>query len=433
MNTPEILEKQKQYLWPNHLLYYTEPLPLDHGDGMYVWDVEGNKYLDFFAGILATSVGHNHPTVTQAVQAQAAKLIHTSTLYPHENQVTLAEKLAHLAPGDLQSSYFTASGTEANETAVFLAKVYTGYQEVIALRHGYSGRSAMAMALTGQSGWRIAGTNVIGIKHALTPYCYRCPLKLKYPECGVACAEDVEDVIKTMTSGRIAAFLVEPVQGVGGYITPPPEYFKIVAEVVHRYGGLFISDEVQTGFGRLGDKTFGIEHWEVQPDIMTMAKGIANGLPLGCTITTTQIAQSTRDAGYTISTFGGNPLSTAASLATIKVMEQEATPEHVGAVGRYLRAGLERLQEKYPLIGDVRGKGLLQAMELVTDRQTKEPATQAIAFIMDETKKRGLLVGKGGMYGNAFRIAPPMIATTAHVDEALEIMDHAFAQAQEIF
>jgi 4-aminobutyrate aminotransferase len=433
MNTPEILEKQKQYLWPNHLLYYTEPLPLDHGDGMYVWDVEGNKYLDFFAGILATSVGHNHPTVTQAVQAQAAKLIHTSTLYPHENQVTLAEKLAHLAPGDLQSSYFTASGTEANETAVFLAKVYTGYQEVIALRHGYSGRSAMAMALTGQSGWRIAGTNVIGIKHALTPYCYRCPLKLKYPECGVACAEDVEDVIKTMTSGRIAAFLVEPVQGVGGYITPPPEYFKIVAEVVHRYGGLFISDEVQTGFGRLGDKTFGIEHWEVQPDIMTMAKGIANGLPLGCTITTTGIAESTRDAGYTISTFGGNPLSTAASLATIKVMEQEATPEHVGAVGRYLRAGLERLQEKYPLIGDVRGKGLLQAMELVTDRQTKEPATQAIAFIMDETKKRGLLVGKGGMYGNAFRIAPPMIATTAHVDEALEIMDHAFAQAQEIF
>jgi alanine-glyoxylate transaminase/(R)-3-amino-2-methylpropionate-pyruvate transaminase len=225
MNKQEILEKQQQYLWPNHLLYYTEPLPLERGEGMYVWDADGNKYLDFFAGILVTSVGHNNSKVTERVREQAGKLLHTSTLYPNENQVALAQKLAEITPGKLQTSYFTASGTEANEAAVILAKVYTGYQEVIALRHGYSGRSALAMGLTGIAGWRIAGTHLIGIKHALNPYCYRCPLKMKYPECGVACAEDVEEVIKTMTSGRIAAFLAEPIQGVGGYIPAPPEYF----------------------------------------------------------------------------------------------------------------------------------------------------------------------------------------------------------------
>jgi len=432
MNTQEILEKQKQYLWPNHLLYYTEPLPLDRGEGMYVWDVEGKKYLDFFAGILVTSVGHNHPQVTERVREQAGKLLHTSTLYPHENQVALAEKLAQITPGKLQTSYMTASGTEANEAAVILAKVYTGYQEVIALRHGYSGRSGLAMGLTGIAGWRIAGTHFIGIKHALNPYCYRCPLKMTYPDCGVACAEDVEEVIKTTTSGRIAAFLAEPIQGVGGYIPAPPEYFKIVVEIVHRYGGLFICDEVQTGFGRLGDTMFGIEQWEVEPDIMTMAKGIANGLPLGNTISTAEIAESTLGNGLTISTYGGNPLACAASLATIEVMEAEAKPAQIGEVGRHLRAGLERLHEKYPLIGDVRGIGLMQAAELVKDRRSKEPATEETAYLLDQTKELGLLVGKGGMYSNALRIAPPLIATKAHVDEALEKLDHAFARTQEM-
>jgi len=432
MNKQEILEKQKQYLWPNHLLYYTEPLPLEQGEGMYVWDVDGNKYLDFFAGILVTSVGHKHPKVTERVREQAGKLLHTSTLYPNENQVALAQKLAEITPGKLQTSYFTASGTEANEAAVILAKVYTGYQEVIALRHGYSGRSALAMGLTGIAGWRIAGTHLIGIKHALNPYCYRCPLKMNYPECGVACAEDVEEVIKTMTSGRIAAFLAEPIQGVGGYIPAPPEYFKSVVEIVHQYGGVFICDEVQTGFGRLGDTMFGIEQWGVEPDIMTMAKGIANGLPLGNTITTTEIAESTIGNGLTISTFGGNPLACAASLATIEAMEEEAAPEQIGEVGRHLRAGLEQLWEKYPLIGDVRGIGLMQAAELVKDRQTKEPATEETAYLLDQAKGLGLLVGKGGMYSNALRIAPPLIATKDHVDEALEKLDHALARTQEM-
>lgn len=429
--TQEILDKQKRYLWPNHILYYTDPLPLDHGDGLYVWDVEGNKYLDFFGGILTTSVGHNRPEVTAAAQAQTAKLIHSSTLYPNENHVNLAERLAEIAPGNLQVSYFTPSGTDADETAVLLAKAVTGQQEIIALRHGYSGRSAVGMSLTGQAAWRIGGTQILGIKHAINPYCYRCPLKLTYPECGVACAQDVEDVIKTTTSGRIAAFLAEPIQGVGGFITPPPEYFKIVQEIIKHYGGLFISDEVQTGFGRTGDKWFGIEHWDVEPDIMTMAKGIANGFPLANTMTTSEIAAEMVGKGLTISTFGGNPVSLVAALATLDVMEKEATPQHIAAVGGRLRTGLEKLGEKYPVIGDVRGKGLMQGIEMVTDRVTKEPATAAIAYLFEQTRQLGLLIGKGGLYGNVVRITPPLTASEDEVDLALELLDIAFARVQE--
>ncbi len=431
MDKQTILEKQKRYLWPSYLLYYTEPLPLDHGEGLYVWDVEGNRYLDFFGGILTTSVGHKHPRVTERTKAQIDKIIHTSTLYPHENVVALAEKLAEIAPGDLSMSFFTGSGTEADETAVMLAKAATGHQEVIALRHAYSGRSTLAMTLTGIAAWRIGGTQIPGIKHALNPYCYRCPLKMTYPACGVACAEDVEEVIKTTTSGRIAAFIAEPIQGVGGFITPPPEYFEIVVDIVHHYGGLFIDDEVQTGFGRTGEHWFGIEHWGVEPDIMTMAKGIANGFPLSNTMTTPDIAGTLVGQGLTISTFGGNPVSTAAALATLEVMEEEASPAHVAAMGQLLRSGLEKLQEKYPLMGDVRGKGLMQGIEVVADRESKEPAPQAVNELFEATRARGLLIGKGGMYGNVIRIAPPLTATADHIVEALDILDHAFAEVQE--
>ncbi|MEZ4712688.1 MAG: aspartate aminotransferase family protein [Caldilineaceae bacterium] len=431
MTNQEILEKQKKYLWPNHILYYTDPLPLSHGDGLRVWDADGNEYLDFFGGILTTSVGHNHPKVTQAVQEQAGKLIHTSTLYPNAPHVNLAEKLAEITPGRLQTSYFSNSGSEANETAVLLAQVHTGHREIIALRHGYSGRSQLAMSLTAQSSWRVGSSFSPDVKHALNAYCYRCPLKMTYPGCGVACAEDVEDVIRTQTSGRIAAFLAEPIQGVGGFITPPPEYFKIVKEIVERYDGLFIADEVQTGFGRTGDHWFGIAHWDVEPDIMTMAKGIANGFPLSNTITRPEIAESMVGAGLTLSTFGGNPVSTAASLATINVMEEEANPTRSADIGAHLRAGLDKLWEKYPLIGEVRGKGLMQGIEVVADRQTKEPAPNAVVQLFEESKARGLLIGKGGLYGNTVRIAPALTATKDDVDRALDILDRSFAEVHE--
>ncbi len=432
-DSQSILEKQKQYLWPNHLLYYSEPMPLDHGDGVYVWDVDGNQYLDFFAGILTTSVGHNNEKVINAVREQLGKLVHSSTLYPNEQHVLLAEKIAEITPGDLQQSYFTNSGTEANETAIQLARGYTGAHEVIALRNGYHGRSAIASSLTGISGWRNPTVQTSGIKHALAPYCYRCPLQLTYPDCGVACAEDIEDVIKTTTPGRIAAFIAEPIQGVGGFVTPPAEYFQIAEEIVHRYEGLLIIDEVQTGFGRTGEHWWAIEHSDVVPDVMTMAKGVANGFPMGNTITTAEIAESTSGQGLTISTFGGNPVVCAASRATIDVMETEADPQHSQTVGSRLRSGLDAMAEKYPLIGDVRGRGLMQGVELVTDRKSKEPATEAVNQLFEATRQRGLLIGKGGMYGNVLRISPPLTATEEHVDEALEKIEHALAEVQENF
>lgn len=428
----EIVARQRRHLWPNHLLYYTDPLPLERGDGMYVWDVDGNKYLDFFAGILTTSVGHNNPTVNQRIKDQVDKLIHSSTLYPNETHVELAEKLAEITPDGLDTMYFGATGTDADETAVILAQVKTGNTEVIALRHGYSGKSPLGMTLTGQSSWRMGPVQVGYVRHAMTPYCYRCPLKLTYPSCDVACVDDLEDVIRTTTSGRIAAFLVEPIQGVGGFITLPPEWLAAAAEIARRYEGLVIVDEVQTGFGRTGDHWWGHQHAGITPDIMTMAKGIANGMPLSAVATTPEIAESTVGAGLTISTFGGNPVSNAAAIGTIEEMQGKWGPARSAEVGAHLRAGLERLQEKYPLIGDVRGRGLMQGIEMVTDRQTKEPAVKEIGALFEVTRRIGLLIGKGGYYGNALRIAPPLTATKEHVDEALEKLDYAFAQVQEM-
>lgn len=424
MNTQDILKRHEQYVFPSVITYYEEPLAFERGEGQHLYGVDGQRYLDFFGGILTVSVGHCHPKVTERVCQQVRTLQHTSTLYPHANMVNLAEKLAQIAPGRLQKSFFTNSGTEANETAIMLAKVHTDAQEVIALRHGYSGRSALSMALTGHGNWRIGGTQILGIKHAHSAYCYRCPFNREYPDCDLECAYDVEELIQTTTSGRVAAFIAEPIQGVGGFITPPPEYFPIVVDILRRYGGIFISDEVQTGFGRTGTKWFGIEHWGVAPDIITCAKGIANGAPMGATVATVEVADSFE--GLSISTFGGNPVSCAAALATIEVIEEENLAGNAQVVGNYLREKLEGLKEKYPLVGDVRGMGLMQGVELV--REQKEPAGEEILQVFEATKRRGLLIGKGGLYGNVIRIAPPLNITKADVDEAVHILDEAFAE-----
>src|SRR5216683_8114106 len=331
----EVLRKHKEYLWPAITNYYQNPLVADRGQMQYLWDLEGRKYLDFFGGILTVSVGHANPKITGKIKAQVGKLQHTSTLYPNEAIVALAEKLAQITPGKLQKSFFTNSGTEANEAAILLARIATGSYDVVALRHGYSGGSSLAKGVTGQAPWRKAGVVSVGFSHAVNPYCYRCPLHLTYPDCGVACANDVENLIQTGTSGSIAGFIAEPIQGVGGFITPPPEYFKIVFTAVKKYGGLFISDEVQTGFGRTGKHWFGIEHWEVTPDIMTCAKGMANGAPIGATITTKELAASYQ--GLTISTFGGNPVTSVAAKATIEFIEEEKLIENSETVGNYFR------------------------------------------------------------------------------------------------
>lgn len=425
MSDHDIRRMQKEYLFPCVATYYEHPLVLERGQGMYVWDDQGNKYLDCFGGVLTISVGHANPQVNRAIAEQIDKISHTSTLYINRPQAELAEKLAQLTPGNLQKSFFTNSGTEADETAVVLARLYTGRQEIVALRHCYSGRSMLAMSVTGQATWRHGGTYVPGITHAVAPYCYRCPLKLTYPSCELACAKDVEEVIQTTTSGAIAAFIAEPILGVGGFITPPKEYFKEVTSIIKRYGGIFICDEVQTGWGRTGQKWFGIEHWDVQPEIMTFAKGMANGAPVGATIATAEIADAY--PSLTFSTFGGNPVTCAAALATIRYIEEHDLPQNAKIVGDYLRQKLEELKEKYAIIGDVRGMGLMQGIELVKDRRTKEPHPQALLRVFEETKKRGVLIGKGGLYGNVIRLGPPLIATQDHVDELVTALDAAFA------
>jgi len=419
LKSKDILSKHKEFLFPSVVNYYKEPLAIDRGDGLYVYDPEGKKYLDFFGGILTVSVGHCNQKVTNKISEQLNNLQHISTLYPTENIVRLAEKLAEITPGELKKSFFTTSGTEADETAIFLAMNYTGNQEIIALRHSYSGRSFLAMSMTGHAPWRHIGTHIPGIKHASSPYCYRCPFGLKYPDCDINCAKDIEELIMTTTTGEIAAFIAEPIQGVGGFITPPKEYFQVAIPIIKKYGGIFICDEVQTGFGRTGKKMFGIEHWGVEPDILTAAKGIANGAPLGATIATKKIADSF--TGLSISTFGGNPVSMSAGLATINVIEEENLADNAYVVGQYLRDGLEDLQKKYPTIGDVRGMGLMQACEFV--KENKEPDAEIVSNLFEELKKIGVLIGKGGLYGNVIRISPPLTVSKSEVDDFLRAMD----------
>jgi 4-aminobutyrate aminotransferase len=418
-----LARKQQEYLFPSVTTYYPKPLTLVRGEMQRVWDLEGREYLDFFGGILTISVGHCNPRVTGPVKCQIDTLQHVSTSFINIPQVELAEKLAQIAPPGIKKSYFTNSGTEANETAVQIARMHTGNFEVVALRHGYSGRSSLARGLTGMSSWR-RGTIEVGIVHAINPYCYRCPFGLKYPDCAVACAHDVENVIQTATSGDIAAFLAEPIQGVAGFITPPKEYFRIVLDIVKRYGGDFISDEVQTGWGRTGGKWWGIEQWEVTPDILSSAKGMANGQPVGLTMARPEIADSFQ--GLTISTFGGNPVTCTAARAVIAVIEEDDLKTNAQTVGEYLRQRLEELKDKYPLIGEVRGMGLMQALELVRDRQTKEPAPQETNRLMEECRRQGLLIGKGGFYGNVIRISPPLNIGKGDVDEAWGKLDAAF-------
>jgi len=423
--TSDLVANYKEHTWPAASTYYEKPIVIERGEGMYVWDDEGQRYLDCFGGVLTVSVGHANPRVNQAIIEQVGRVSHTSALYVNKPAAELASKVAEITPGKLNASFFTNSGTEADETAMVLSRLYTGRQEIIALRHAYHGRSMLAMSAAGHSTWRHGGTAVAGIHHAIAPYCYRCPFGQSYPDCGVKCAQDVEEVIQTTTDGKIAAFIAEPILGVGGFIVPPKEYFGIVKEIVQRYGGLFIADEVQTGWGRTGDKWCGIEHWEVEPDVITFAKGMANGSPIGCTTTTNEIARAY--PGLTFSTFGGNPVTAAAAVATIRYIEENDLPRNAAVVGAYLREQLSQLQEKYSIIGDIRGMGLMQAIECVEDRKTKVPAPKAVMRVFEETRRRGVLIGKGGLHGNVIRLGPPLIASKSDIDELVSALDAAFA------
>ncbi|MDE3104175.1 MAG: aspartate aminotransferase family protein [Acidobacteriota bacterium] len=424
MERSEINRKNKQFIYPAIANYFADPLPLERGQMQHVWDVEGRQYLDFFGGIVTVGVGHANPRILQPVKAQMDKLGHTSTLYPHQAMVALAEKIASITPGRLQKSFFTTSGTEANETAIDSARMHTGNLEIVALRHSYSGRSSLTKSLTGISAWRKASYQV-GIVHAMNPYCYRCPMGKTYPSCEVACAKDIEAVIQSSTSGAIAGMIAEPIQGVGGFITPPKEYFKLAFSIVKQYGGVFIADEVQTGWGRTGKKWFGIEHWEVEPDIMTAAKSLGNGYPIGLTVSTPEVADSYQ--APTICTFGGNPVASVTAKAVIDLIEEDDLMTNCDVVGGYFREALLALQQKYNVIGEVRGMGLMQALELVTDPVSKAPAAAMANQMLEAARERGLLIGKGGMYANVLRMSPAMNIGKADVDEAIRILDASFA------
>jgi 4-aminobutyrate aminotransferase-like enzyme len=426
MTKNEIILANQKYLFPAVFHYYAEPLVITRAKDQFVWDADGNQYLDFFGGILTVSVGHCNEKVNRAVHQQVDTLQHVSTVFATEPQAALARKVAEIAPGRGWKSFFTCSGTEANETAILAARCFTGSSEIIALRHSYHGRSSLAMGISGQASWKVGPPVQAGITFAHNAYCYRCPFGLTYPSCEIKCGQDVEELIRTTTTGQIAGMIAEPIQGIGGFITPPKEYFGIVADIVRKYGGIFISDEVQTAWGRTGNKWWGIEQWGVTPDVITSAKGLANGFPIGLTAARGEVADGLKK--LTISTFGGGPIPTVAAKAVIDLIEEENLAANAADVGGYLRGKLEEMKAKYPLIGDVRGMGLMQAMELVQEPASKTPATAEALRLMELAREHRILIGKGGLYGNVIRISPPLNISRGDVDNFVKALDGCFAE-----
>ncbi|MEM1026831.1 MAG: aspartate aminotransferase family protein [Planctomycetota bacterium] len=430
----EVLALRQQYVNPGVLNYYRDPLMIVEGHMQYLFDEKGRRYLDAFAGIVTVSVGHCHPHVADAVKQQAGTLQHATTIYLHPGLPTFAEKLASKMPSNpdgvpLDKTYFTNSGSEANELAVLMSREFTGHADVIGLRNGYHGGTPNTMGLTAHGTWKFPSNTPGGIHHTHAGYCYRCPFNLRYPSCGVKCAKDVENVIAYQTPGEVACFIGEPIQGVGGAVTPPKEFFQIVYDTVRKHGGLCVADEVQGGFGRTGEHYWAHQNWEVQPDMVVMAKGIGNGAPLGAVTTTADVAQTMTKRVH-FNTYGGNPVSMASGLATMEVIDAEGIQANAKHVGGLLKDGLLALQEKHPLIGDVRGLGLMLGLELVRDRKSKEPATTEAADLMEMSKERGLILGKGGLYGNTMRIKPPMCITPDDADFLLATLDACLTEIE---
>lgn len=428
----DIVDRQRATLFPWVKPYYAEPVVLSEGEGVWVKDVEGQDYLDFFAGILTTSIGHCHPAVTERVTRQMQRLGHTSTLYVTEPQLEVAQQIIDLAPEGLTRAAFTNSGTEAVETAIMAARVHTGRTELVALRHAYSGRSSLATSITAHASWRPLPSTSSGIVHARSPYRYRAPLGPDATDEQLTAffIDDLVETIETTTSGRPAALIVESIQGVGGFIVPTEGYLAQAAEVIRHYGGLFIADEVQTGFGRTGTHWFGCQHDGVAPDIMVMAKGIANGFPVAATIAREEVAASW--GSLSVSTYGGNPVSMAATAATLDVMVEEDVPARSETRGHQLRQALEGLQQRFEWIGEVRGRGLMQAMEIVEDRTSKTPDAARTRALMQAAREEHLLIGAGGLSGHVIRTGPSMLITESETAEAIARLTRACERADAL-
>lgn len=418
----EVLRKRSQFLSPSLFHFYKKPLNIVDGKMQYLFDENGRRYLDVFGGIATVSCGHCHPEVVEAVIKQTKKLQHSTIVYLNHAIADFAEALASKMPGDLKVVFFTNSGTEANELALMITRLYTGCQDIISIRNSYHGNAAGTMGATAQSIWKF---NIVqsGVHHAINPDQYRGIFGSEGPKY----ARDVQEIIDFGTSGQVAGFISEAIQGVGGIMELAPGYLPAVYKIIKKAGGLCIADEVQSGFGRTGTHFWGFENHGVIPDIVTMAKGIGNGIPIGAVITTPEIAQALTRRSY-FNTFGGNPVCTAGGHAVLRVLEKEKLQENAFTVGSYLKDRLKELQKKHEIIGDVRGRGLMLGVELVTDRQSKTPVKSEILHVMDKMKDMGVLVGKGGFYGNVFRITPPLCFTKQDSDFFVDVMDIAMSK-----
>ena len=422
-----VTASRSQYLTPSLVTYYRDPLMIVDGHMQYLFDETGKRYLDGLAGIVSVSVGHCHPRVMDAVNKQNARLQHATTIYLHPNITTFAEKLASTLPDGLEVAYFTNSGSEANDLAILMARAYTKNFDVIALRNGYHGGTQGSMGLTSYSTWKYSVPHGFGVHHSIVPDRFRGQWGYDDTDAGKNYANDVLDVIERASSGSIAAFIAEPIQGVGGVIEMPPGYLQETYKYVRNAGGLCIADEVQTGFGRTGDSFWGFENHDVTPDIVTMAKGIGNGCPLGAVVTTKEIIQSLNESVH-FNTFGGNPVSCAQGLATLEVLLDEDMQGNSKRLGAILIDGLCELQKKYSCIGDVRGRGLMVGIELIED-DDKTPATKLTEAVFENCREMGLLIGKGGYASNVLRIKPPMCVTEEDITFMVEVLEEAFSKA----
>src|SRR5436190_16582500 len=423
----EVLAKRKQFLNPGIFLYYKKPIMLVEGKMQYVWDDTGKRYLDGLAGIVTISVGHCHPHVVAAATRQNEILQHSTTIYLHPNIGEFAEKLASKLPGDLKACYFVNSGSEANDLSLLMARLFTGNYDMIALRNAYHGGNSSGMSVTAHSTWKFNVPHSFGVHHAIAPYPYRGPFGYDDPDAGRKYADDVKNLIDYATPGKIAGFIAESIQGVGGFVEFPQSYLKHTYEHVRAAGGVCIADEVQTGFGRTGTHYWGFETQGVIPDIVTMAKGIGNGAPLAAVVTTAKSGATLAQRTH-YNTLGGNPVVCAQGRAVLEIIDREKLQENSLKIGNQILAGLNKLKEKHNLIGDVRGKGLMLGIELVKDRQSKDPAKEECAQILETCKDKGLLLGKGGLWGQTIRFSPPMCVNEQDADFLLEVLDRALSE-----
>jgi len=423
----DVVALRRQFVNPAIFTYYKQPLMIVEGHMQYLYDETGRRYLDGFGGIVTVSVGHCHPKIVAAVNRQNETLQHTTTIYLNPCIAHYARDLAARMPGDLKVCYFTNSGSEANDLAILMARAFTGNFDVLALRNCYHGGSMQTMGLTSHHTWKYNVPHSFGVHHAVFPDRLRGPYGYDDPAAGTKYAADVQNLIEYGTPGKVAAFIAESIQGVGGAVVFPDGYLKAAYAHVRAAGGLCIADEVQAGFARTGSHFWGFETQGVIPDIVTMAKGIGNGAALAAVVTTPAIAQALTSRIH-FNTFGGNPVACTQGRAVLEVIDEDGIQANAAAIGARLKEGFENLARRHDVIGDVRGLGLMLGVEMVKDRIDKAPAKDECLRVFERCRELGLLIGKGGLHGNVLRIKPPMCLTAADADFMLDVLDTAFAE-----